>query len=333
MGEVFIISLNQFSNYITQCIESKTSDLYILPNETGYRVMFNSQIQLTTLDQLNKEEGNQLITYLKYRANMAVSEHRRPQVGAILWEIKQQKINLRLSSVGDFKGNESLVVRFIYPLAQLKNQQLVPQQWSQLEQIISRRGLVLFSGPMGSGKTTTMYQLAQHCCQSQIVMTIEDPVEIQEPNFIQLQVNDRAQMNYEQLLKVGLRHRPDVFIIGEIRDEVTAKMAVKAALSGHLVMATVHAQNTFGVVNRMLQLGVAPEYLEQVIQGICYQRLLPMTNDQFAVLYDLLSDAKLELAFDKTNKGMMTSEWEQQLEQCKHENKITKTTAQKYRWG
>lgn len=295
--------------------------------------MFNSQIQLTTVDQLTKEEGTKLITYLKYRANMAVSEHRRPQVGAILWQANKQAINLRLSSVGDFKGNESLVIRFIYPLGQLESHQLISQQWTHLEQIINRRGLVLFSGPMGSGKTTTMYQLAQKCCQSQIVMTIEDPVEIQEPNFIQLQVNDRAQMDYEQLLKVGLRHRPDVFIIGEIRDTKTANMAVKAALSGHLVMATIHAQNTFGVINRLLQLGVDVGYLEQVIQGICYQRLLPTTNSQFAVLYDLLNGAQLQMAFEKNNLGTMTAEWRRQLERCSSENKITTATANKYQWG
>lgn len=295
--------------------------------------MFNSQIQLTTVDQLTAEEGTKLITYLKYRANMAVSEHRRPQVGAVTWQVNKQTINLRFSSVGDFKGNESLVVRFIYPLAHLKSHQLITHQWSQLEQIISHRGLVLFSGPMGSGKTTTMYQLAKNFCHSQIVMTIEDPVEIQEPNFIQLQVNDRAQMNYEQLLKVGLRHRPDVFIIGEIRDAMTANMAVKAALSGHLVMATIHAQNTFGVINRMLQLDVDASYLAQVIQGICYQRLLPTTNSQFAVLYDLLGEAKLQMALDNPNAGTMTAEWRQQLERCCNENKITTATANKYQWG
>lgn len=328
-----MISSEKFSGYILQCVESQSSDLYILPTNKGYKIMLNSQIQLTTVDQVTKEEGNKLITYLKYRANMAVSEHRRPQVGAILWQVNKQAINLRLSSVGDFQGNESLVIRFIYPLGQLRGQQLVSQQWPQLEQIISRRGLVLFSGPMGSGKTTTMYQLAKNCCQSQIVMTIEDPVEIQEPNFIQLQVNERAQMDYEQLLKVGLRHRPDVFIIGEIRDTMTANMAVKAALSGHLVMATIHSRNTFGVINRMLQLEVDASYLEQVIQGVCYQRLLPTTNSQFAVLYDLLSESQLQMAFEKNNFGTMTTEWGRHLDQCSQENKITTTTANKYQWG
>lgn len=328
-----MINTNQFLRYITQSVDNKVSDLYILPNNSGYRVMYNLQIRLTTVAQLTTQEGQQLITYLKYRANMAVSEHRRPQVGAILWQVDEQTINLRLSTVGDFKGLESLVIRFIYPLEQLQNQQLVPSQWSQLENMIEQRGLILFSGPMGSGKTTTMYQLAKKCCQAQIVMTIEDPVEIQEPNFIQLQVNERAQMGYDHLLKVGLRHRPEVFIIGEIRDEKTATLAVKAALSGHLVMATVHAQNTFGVLNRMLQLGVNKSYLEQVLQGICYQRLLPTTNDNLAVLYDLLNTTRLQPAFEQPCNETMTNEWRQQLEQCSSENKITQTTAQKYRWG
>src|SRR5699024_12255697 len=122
-------------------------------------------------------------------------------------------------------------------------------------------GLILVGGRIGAGKTTTMYQLARQLCPKQIVLTIEDPVESDHPEFIQLQVNELAGMDYESLLKLGLRHRPDVFIIGESRDSQTAAMSVQAALSGHLVFGTIHARDASGVVSRLLQFGTDSYYI------------------------------------------------------------------------
>lgn len=102
-------------------------------------------------------------------------------------------------------------------------------------------------------------------------------------------------MGYQQLLKVGLRHRPQIFIIGEIRDPQTAQMAVQAALSGHLVMATVHARNVYGALTRLEQLNVDDFYLQQAVSCVCYQRLLPTVKKQLAVLFDLLADDALQL--------------------------------------
>ena len=137
-----------------------------------------------------------MMTYLKYQANMAVSEHRRPQSGAWRWQYRNQTINIRLSTVGDFRGYESMVLRFIYPLQSLSYQMLKPEQWGKLKQMASQAGLVLFAGPMGSGKTTTMYRLVREQYSQAIVLTIEDPVEVIEEHFIQLQVNSFAGMVY-----------------------------------------------------------------------------------------------------------------------------------------
>lgn len=309
--------------------------MYILPKSDCYQVLYHSQVKLMITKDIDKKLGVQMISYLKYQANMAVSEHRRPQIGAMKFSYTNGTVNLRLSTVGDFRGMESLVIRFIYPLESVQHHQLISGQTKELDSLVKKRGLVLFAGPMGSGKTTTMYQLARRVMGDQVVMSIEDPVEIEEEGFIQLQVNTQASMAYDQLLKVGLRHRPDTFIVGEIRDQQTAKMAIQAALSGHLVLSTVHAQNAFGVVSRMEQLGIERHYLSQTLSGVCYQRLIPTTDDNVAVLYDILQHDRLDIAIsDQTMRSSkMTSKWGSYLEKSVANQKITRKTALAFEQG
>lgn len=308
--------MENFEKELAVVINRRVADLYILPYKRYYRLLVADRGQLELLKEVSKDYGQRFIAYLKYRADMAVSEHRRPQLGAMSWQFGPEKINLRLSSVGDYQGRESLVVRFIYKLTSASYHLLFPQQWQELKDLLHRRGLILFAGPMGSGKTTTMYQLARELADKQVVMTIEDPVEIEEPRFVQLQVNTLAGMDYQQLLRLGLRHRPNVFIVGEIRDPQTAQMTVQAALSGHLVLGTVHTKNVYGVIARLEQLGVAPYYLDQVLTGICYQRLLLQLNKSPAVLFDLLGGKKLQDELEtRTGRGM-TDEWQNYLKQA-----------------
>ncbi|MGM9891957.1 competence type IV pilus ATPase ComGA [Limosilactobacillus sp.] len=318
-----------FEKEIAVAIGQRAADLYILPYKKYYRLMITCQGQLQILKEVSPDYGQRLISFLKYQADMAVSEHRRPQLGAMEWQRGPEIVNLRLSSVGDYQGRESLVVRFIYHLSPPNYHLLFPDQWCTLKQLLRQRGLILFAGPMGSGKTTTMYQLARELADQQVVMTIEDPVEIHEPRFIQLQVNELAGMDYQQLLRLGLRHRPDVFIIGEIRDPETAKMTIRAALSGHLVLGTVHAQNAFGVGARLEQLGVPTCYLQQVLTGVCYQRLLPRLPDGQAVLFDLLTEWQ---SVDQQQRGM-TDEWGKRLATAYEQEKISATTQAAFAQG
>lgn len=319
--------MESFAKELAVVINRRIADLYILPYKNYYRLMVADQGQLELFKKVSLDYGQRFITYLKYRADMAVSEHRRPQLGAMDWHLGPEKVNLRLSSVGDYQGRESLVVRFIYQLTSANYYLLFPQQWHNLKALLHRRGLILFAGPMGSGKTTTMYQLARELADHQIVMTIEDPVEIAEPRFIQLQVNELAGMDYQQLLRLGLRHRPNVFIVGEIRDPQTAQMTIQAALSGHLVLGTIHAQNVYGVLARLEQLGVAPYYLDQVLNGICYQRLLIQKNKSPAVLFDFLvgTDLRQEMV-ERKGRGM-TNDWATYLQQAVTSGKITQAEA------
>ncbi|MDO4903383.1 MAG: competence type IV pilus ATPase ComGA [Limosilactobacillus sp.] len=325
--------MKSFEKEIAVAIGRRAADLYILPYQNYYRLLMTCVGKLEVIKKVSPDYGQRLISFLKYQADMAVSEHRRPQLGAMEWQHGSEIINLRLSSVGDYQGRESLVVRFIYHLSDANYQLLAPDQWNTLTNLLKQRGLILFAGPMGSGKTTTMYQLARTLAEKQVVMTIEDPVEINEPSFVQLQVNERAGMDYQQLLRLGLRHRPDVFIIGEIRDPETAKMTVRAALSGHLVLGTVHAKNANGVIARLEQLGVTPSFLQQTLTGIFYQRLLPTTDGKQAILFDDVIASDLDKALTDQGERGMTDGWRTKLEEAATAGLITDAVKEEFYQG
>ncbi|UIF29637.1 Flp pilus assembly complex ATPase component TadA [Levilactobacillus brevis] len=312
---------------LAAAISRQTSDIYILPQATGYQIRLRQLGAVTQWRQITQMLGTQVITYFKFQANMAVSENRRPQVGALTWP-GDPAVELRFSTVGDYAGRESLVIRVIYPYHTQQMAYLDASQPTQLAQLAERRGLMLFAGPTGSGKTTTMYTIASQLAATATVLTIEDPVEIKSAHFIQLQVNAAAGMSYEALLKVGLRHRPDVFIIGEIRDPLTAQAAVRAALSGHLVLSTVHAQTASGCVSRLVELGVPLPQLRQVLTASCYQRLIPRVQQAPAVLLDILVDEAL-WQLQRTT----TERWWHTLEQAQRQQVISVETAQRFRVG
>lgn len=325
---------DQFVKIINQVVAKRCSDLYCLPKPDSYYLQALSNGKTVYSQSLSLENGQRFLAFLKYQGNMAVSEHRRPQAGALVWNSsKGETINIRLSSVGNFLGQESMVIRFIYALDSVKYHLLAPPQWTLLREMLTHRGLFLLAGPMGSGKTTTMYRLARSFPAETVIMTIEDPVEITEPRFLQLQVNELAGMDYTDLLRVGLRHRPDIFIIGEIRDSQTAVMAIRAALSGHLVLATIHARDVYGVIARLRQLEISSDYLHSAISGIGYQRLLPTTKNHCAVLFDFLGGQDLKRAIDKPGKVGMTSEWGHQLQVAISKNIISQKTANQFKEG
>ena len=311
-GASYVSVETQLSNLIQAAVNVQASDIYWLPTAEHYQVLIQVAGQLTTLETLDVQLGQQLISHIKYRSNMAISDHRRPQLGALTLTVGATSLNARISTVGDFLGRESLVLRLLYPDSPTNLQYLVPEQRASLQKALRQSGLIIFSGPMGSGKTTTMYDLVREFGGQKVVMTIEDPVEIYEPQFLQLQVNPAAQMTYADLLKVGLRHHPEVFIIGEIRDAETAQIAIQAALSGHLVLTTLHARGVYGIVPRLCQLGIDQATLMQALAAVSYQRLLPLTDGSQATLFDIVSDSS---QLDQVQPGhLMTTKWRQLIE-------------------
>lgn len=172
----------------------------------------------------------------------------------------------------------------------------------------NRQGLILFVGPTGSGKSTTMYSLTKYCSENlnRHVISLEDPVENSQSHLLQIQVNERSGVTYSTGLKAILRHSPDVIMIGEIRDESTAKAAIQAALTGHLVVSTIHAKDGVGSLYRLVDLGVTSEELKQTITGIVTQRLVVVSKSsesELSAVFEILSDDLLEEAFQSMYIG------------------------------
>lgn len=273
-----------FKKLISTSCDKRIEDIFILPEENKYVLKAKNGYGIIFQETLKTDIALKLINYCKYISGMSLSEKRRPQVGSIS---DQLDFFLRISTVGNFQNEESMVIRIIYAL---DNKQITYKDDDILHQIIKNTdesGLIIFAGKTGSGKTTSVYKIADEIAKNKMIMSIEDPVEIRNKSFLQLQVNDIAGMDYDELIKVGLRHRPDVFIIGEIRDAKTANAAIRAALSGHLVLTTIHARSCKGVINRLIQLGCEYSDVKSSLNTIVYQRMLLNDDD------DLMADLEI----------------------------------------
>lgn len=279
------------------CAQERAQDLYFQPLTTGWKIVKRLATGIQTVQTISQFQGNQWLNQLKYQAGMDISETRRPQTGRSSLSVAGELVYLRLATVGDFLNRESLVVRFIYPIGQTYHCD-DPQILTRLMQLIAQSGLLLFAGPTGSGKTTSLYYLAEQVMQDKMGVAIEDPIEIQQPAFLQLQVNEAAGLTYAALLKISLRLRPDTLIIGEIRDLETAQHAVSAALSGHLVLSTIHARSTSGVLDRLLDLGISHAQLTACLAGVAYQSLV-VKGSKVAAHYELATGQQLEEIADE----------------------------------
>lgn len=272
-----LVDIEELSDeWIRVGYQKQIQDLYLYLYPQKAYVKFRKNHEVIEYATYPIEIAQQVIARFKYLGAMDIGEKRKAQLGAITYRLEDQLIRLRLSTVGDYQGLESLVIRFLSTKKHSSYEQM--KHYQQLRQdVITYTGLFLFSGATGSGKTTLMYHLAQQLDGQ--VITIEDPVEIEQAGFLQLQINEIIGQTYDELIKLALRHRPDLMIIGEIRDHLTAKSAIRAALTGHQVFATIHAKSVTTTVTRLLELGCSQWEMENTIQGICYQQT-SLENDQ-----------------------------------------------------
>lgn len=274
-----------FSNAIFEAAQHQASDIYIMPKQDGYQVSCYTAGGIVPLDVLTASVGAALIRHIKFEAQMDISEMRRPQLGRWTYQAGDRPLHLRVSSVGDFLNRESVVVRLIVAATDRQIRWVETTPVAELTATLARRqGLVLIAGQMGAGKTTTLHYLAGQVLQNQMILTIEDPVEIVQSEYLQLQVNREAEMDYATLLRLALRHHPDVMIIGEIRDAETAHIVVEAALSGHLILSTVHAMSIAGIWYRLRAFGIPAAILRQVLIGLGYQTMVHDTHGPMADL-------------------------------------------------
>lgn len=257
---------------IAQAVEEKAQDIYMIPRAEAYELYMRIGDERRFIDDYEHQFMANLISHFKFVAGMNVGEKRRSQLGACDYHYDDGKtISLRLSSVGDYRGYESLVIRLLFD-----GRHDLKFWFNGMKLILKeiKGGDFIFFRTSWQRKTTLMYQLVKEKFSSKQVITIEDPVEIKQDNMLQLQLNESIDMTYDSLIKLSLRHRPDVLIIGEIRDKETARAVIRASLTGAVVFSTVHAKSIPGVYARLLELGVSQEELGNALRGIAYQRLI-----------------------------------------------------------
>ena len=263
---------------LTQAAKDGASDIHIEPYERSSSVRFRVDGTLREVVQPNKALHAALISRLKIMAELDIAEKRLPQDGRISLRIGGRAIDVRVSTLPSAHG-ERAVLRLLDKTESrftLEGLGMAGDVLGAYERLIQQpHGIVLVTGPTGSGKTTTLYaSLGRIDTSTTNVLTVEDPVEYELPGIGQTQINARIELTFAKALRAILRQDPDVIMIGEIRDFETAQIAIQASLTGHLVLATVHTNDAPSSVTRLIDMGVEPFLLSSSLLGVLAQRLV-----------------------------------------------------------
>ncbi len=259
--------------------DQRASDIHIEPRREQGNIRFRIDGVLCQIYELPPAVINAVTSRLKILARMDLAEKRRPQDGRIkTMSPDGVEVELRLATMPTAFG-EKLVMRIFDPdvlLRSFENLGLVDDDYERWQSMTQRpNGILLVTGPTGSGKTTTLYSTLKQLATQQVnVCTIEDPIEMVEPAFNQMQVQKKIDLDFASGVRALMRQDPDIIMVGEIRDAETAEMAVQAALTGHLVISTVHTNDAPSAVSRMLELGVPAYLIRATVIGIMAQRLV-----------------------------------------------------------
>ncbi len=265
-------------HYIEEAIRRKASDIHFEHLIYGVRVRFRIDGVLYDIDKPSEELYPALISRLKILSELDISEKRLPQDGRITIEYQQRSVDIRVSIIPTVNG-ENAVLRIldkgkdVLSLEQLGMPEfLIPI----VKQAAERpHGMILVTGPTGSGKTTTLYGVLKHIAQfNKKILTIEDPVEYQMEGISQVQAHSEIGLTFAAGLRAFLRHDPDVIMVGEIRDKETAEIAIRAALTGHLVLSTIHTNDASSTLTRLVDMDIPPYLLTATINLVLAQRLV-----------------------------------------------------------
>src|SRR5215469_1803463 len=263
---------------ISHAVETRASDIHIDPFEDRLRVRYRYDGVLHEMESPPRRLQAAVVSRIKIMASLDIAERRLPQDGRIKLVVRGHEIDLRVSTIPSLHG-ESVVLRILdrsavnLDFAQLG---MAPGFTDRLCRLLDLpNGIILVTGPTGSGKTTTLYTGLLHLNSSERnIVTVEDPIEYQLPGITQIQVKPQIGLNFASLLRVILRHDPDVVMIGEIRDLETAQIAIQAALTGHLVLSTLHTNSAASAIARLRDMGLEDYLLTATLNGIMAQRLV-----------------------------------------------------------
>ena len=242
----------------------------------------------------SKVGDDKLIRYLQYRSNVDLGSL-NPQTGQFEVLYGDNILSLRFAVINTYNATNG-VLRILNSNLKVEADKLskLKSQNEYFKKLLKQdNGLVLFSGATGSGKTTTLYSLLKSVDGS-IIYTIEDPIEVVNDKFVQLQINERIGFDYEAGIKQIMRHDPDIIMVGEIRDDKAAKMALRAANTGHLVLSTIHASSVASTIDRMVDLGVSEEYLYEMLICLVHQKMIINRSGEKVVIYEVMDKDEIE---------------------------------------
>ncbi len=262
---------------LEQAIVEKVSDIHLQPQKKHLRVRFRIDGILYDKKPIEKELERQVLSRFKVMAGMDVADNRRPQDGRAMINFRNQNFDIRLSTIPDILG-ENLVMRILtkdYFNKDMSALGFDKDEISLINRIVDRPyGLILTTGPTGSGKTTTLYSMLNRLNQpGRNIITVEDPVEYEMTGITQTAINDFIGYRFATAIRHILRHDPDIIMIGEIRDVETAEIAIRAALTGHLVLSTMHTNTAAGAITRLLEMDIEPFLISTAVSAVFAQRL------------------------------------------------------------
>ena len=261
-----------------QAVKKRASDIHIEVKEKSGEVRFRIDGMLSKNADLDKKVVNLIISRIKVISNLDISEKRIPQDGRTQIKIAGEILDIRVSILPTFYG-ERVVMRILMQSSQIPeidelgfNEEII----GDIRKLLRlSHGIILVTGPTGSGKTTSLHSFLREVqTPEKNLLTVEDPVEYKSNNISQIQVNEKVGLTFASALRSILRQDPDVVMIGEIRDEETASIAVRAALTGHLVFSTLHTNSASGTISRLVDMGVEPFLVSSSLLGILAQRLV-----------------------------------------------------------
>lgn len=264
-------------NLIKTALEKSASDIHIQPEEEFGKIRLRIDGALVDIMMINRENLERLTSKIKLSCGMDLSQKRIPQDGSMKYE-NFPGIDFRISSVPTITG-EKIVIRILSIDLFLDKTRLLgfsSDSRNKLEKAIRKKsGMILMTGPTGSGKTTSLYALIEKLNKEDVnIITVEDPVEYKIENINQISINEKIGLTYPVILKSILRQDPDIIMIGEIRDKETAEIAIRAAITGHLILTTAHTRDAYSALIRLKDLGVEDYLIRSAVSLLAGQRLV-----------------------------------------------------------
>ncbi len=266
------------NNMISEAVRQRVSDIHLEPQEKKLVIRFRIDGKLIKYMDSSKELAPSVTSRIKFISGMNIAEKRIPQDGRLHYTINNQKIDMRVSSLPSVYG-EKIVIRITTALGMKLDKNAIgflPENLEKFDQLLtSSRGIILLSGATGSGKSTTLYAaLSGLNTEDKNIVTVENPVEMVLPGVTQVNINEKAGLTFASVLRSILRQDPDIIMIGEIRDQETADIAARAAITGHLVLSTIHTYNAASSVVRLIDMGVEPYMVSSSMLGVIAQKLV-----------------------------------------------------------